>query len=613
VTTVSPSLGSRIAGEEVYVSKDLSTSWPSLLVLKAGQILMAACFLHVLPIWMPLTWLGLVWLSGILHYFGIKSHFAERLAPSARKQLVRVLFCGRFACLGTAAFFLYVPNDLAMQCVLGALIVVVASLCVMQQTGDNWRGTVGAALVIVPTALRLVAEGHWLPITLGVGGFLVLAGLSFFGSQQQAALIEQAALRRRAEDAADAMAAVGIAKSRFFAAVSHDLRQPVHAIGLYLAPLLETIHEGRAKKGVDGIHQSWKALDGLLSQVLDLTRMDAGSLEAEVTCVEVAPLVRDLVIQHNAAAEDKSIRVVALVPTKRYVSADYLMLKRVLSNLLDNAIKFSPTEGCVVIALRPDASDWSIQVRDRGGGIETLNHEKIFEEFVQLDNPGRDRQLGLGLGLAIARRFVTLMGGRTQLRSALGRGTTVSVRLPKTVPPDEALTVGSNANNAHHDTASPFVLEVPESVRQLVQISGKAILFVEDDYLVAQAMVNLLLDLGLPLLHSSSAESALHLASQACLAACDVRLPGEVSGLTLALNLRELGIPSLLMTAETSRDVRDDALSAELMVLTKPVNAQGFLDALGRLAERKRDPFDPRQRVLDGRRSSDGFRPQLGS
>ena len=171
------------------------------------------------------------------------------------------------------------------------------------------------------------------------------------------------------------------------------------------------------KKTVDGIYQSWHALDGLLSQVLALTRMDADSLQAEITKVEVAPLVRGLVLQHSAAAEKKSIRIVALVAPQRYVLADLLMLKRVLSNLLDNAIKFSPEDSRIVLALRPAGKLWSMQVRDAGPGIASASQGQVFEEFVQLSNPQRDREQGLGLGLAIAKRFTQLMHGDLRLRS----------------------------------------------------------------------------------------------------------------------------------------------------------------------------------------------------
>lgn len=564
-----------------FTPQDLATTLGILLVTKIGEALIASYFFSSLPLWMPLTWLGLVWVTGSIHLWYSTRPVLLRGSPAQRLKIERALFWLNLACLGSAAFFLYVPNNLGMHGVLNVCVVTIGALSVLQYAGDNFRGTVGAALAILPTATRYFFEDGWLYFSLGLGGYLVVVALAMFGQKQHAALIEQAALRKRAEAAADTVAAVGIAKARFFAAVSHDLRQPVHAIGLYLSPLLESTPEGLAKKGVEGIYHSWRALDDLLSQVLDLTRMDAGSLQAEQVNVELAPLIRSVVMQHSVTAEKKSIRIVALVEPQRYVLADVLMLKRVLSNLLDNAIKFSPDEARIVIALRSKGADWCIQVRDHGLGIPADMQAKVFEEFVQLDNPERDRSQGLGLGLAIARRFTELMQGQLRLRSSPSTGTCMSVYLPKTSPPQI-----SNVPLVERRVAIPQVpLHVPEPLRAALRTSGKAILVVEDDALVAQAIIQLLGNLGLSAIHAKDAKTALALAPQACIAACDVRLPGTMLGTDLAVRLQKMAIPALLMTGETSLEIKQTALAQDLLLLIKPVQPQTLLDGLGKLTE----------------------------
>jgi two-component system, sensor histidine kinase len=380
------------------------------------------------------------------------------------------------------------------------------------------------------------------------------------------------------------VAAVGLAKARFFAAVSHDLRQPVHAIGLYLAPLLAGTKDQRTEKAVQGIYQSWHALDDLLSHVLDLTQMDAGKIQAELSAVELAPLVTGLVVQHSAAAEKKSIRILALVAPQRYVLADMLMLKRVLSNLLDNAIKFSPEDARIAIAVRSVGADWCIQVRDSGPGIALALQAKVFEEFVQIDNPERDRTQGLGLGLAIAQRFTVLMQGQMHLRSASGAGSCLSVHLPKAQGPAiDLLNTSKASQNQMAQLAPQAALTVPDALRKAVRASGKSILVVEDDALVAQAIMQLLADLELPAVHAANAADAMRLAPQICMAACDVRLPGAVSGLDLAIRLQHMQIASLLMTGETGSDTKEAAQNNGLLLLIKPVNPQALLDALASL------------------------------
>jgi two-component system, sensor histidine kinase len=293
------------------------------------------------------------------------------------------------------------------------------------------------------------------------------------------------------------------------------------------------------------------------------------------------------VLQHSAAAEKKSIRIVALVPPQRYVLADLLMLKRVLSNLLDNAIKFSPEDSRIVLALRPAGKQWCIQVRDAGPGIATASQGQVFEEFVQLSNPQRDREQGLGLGLAIAKRFTQLMRGDLRLRSAPGLGTCIAVLLQRSEPePLQSAHSGALEASKLYAPDTQTQLQVSTSLRKTLQASGKAVLLVEDDELVSQALKQLFADLQLPLLHARHAEEAMALASQACVAVCDVRLPYGTSGLELADSLLHSGTPALLMTGETSSDVREAAQRKGLILLVKPVKPQTLLDGLAQLAER---------------------------
>lgn len=585
-----PGAGGPDDGSPAYAPRNVADTWSLFFVYRVGELLMIAPFVAVLPLWMPLSWLALNYATNTaMHLIRRRATYAEK--PAGERLLTdRLLFLMTYGGSATTVFFLYVPGNVGLLCILGIFMVCNGVLSIMQDAGDHWRGSVGAGLVILPTSTRFLFEDGSLMPTLGLGGYLLVVALTMLGRKQADAFMEQVALRQRAEQAADAVAGVGLAKARFFAAVSHDLRQPVHAIGLYLAPLLDTVHDPRGRKAVNGIHQAMQVLDDMLSQVLDLTRMDSGSMQPQFDSVEIEPLLRGLVVQHGAAAEKKGIRLVVLAAPRRYVHADPLMLKRALSNLIDNAIKFSGEDARIVVALRSRGSDWCVQVRDAGQGIHKDLHAKVFEEFVQIDNPERDRSHGVGLGLAIARRFVGLMQGQLRLRSALGEGTCIAVFLPKAAPvallssPDDE-SWGHLPSRRLMPVPEAPQLRVPSTLRAAIARTGKAILLVEDDAMVSQAISHLFESLQLPVLIAADARAARAAADQAFVAACDVRLPGETSGLELAIELqKELTMPCLLMTGETGVEIRAAAEANGLQLLIKPIKPQALLDGLGALS-----------------------------
>ena len=231
-----------------------------------------------------------------------------------------------------------------------------------------------------------------------------------------------------------AMANHSLRRVRHFAALGHDLRQAAHAMGLHLEPLArlaETAGSESDRRAVAAVGVSWQLLDGLLAQLVDLARLDLDTLRARLDDVEAAPIARDLVALHGALARHGGVRLVARVGAERCVRADDLLLRRVLSNLLSNAIAFSPPGATVVLALRAARGGWRFEVRDAGTGIPAEAHERVFEDFVRIDDRVGTPREGFGLGLAIARRLVALMGGSIAMRSSPGRGTCVGVTLPR--------------------------------------------------------------------------------------------------------------------------------------------------------------------------------------
>ncbi|MBI2771116.1 MAG: hybrid sensor histidine kinase/response regulator [Burkholderiales bacterium] len=571
-------MNAQAADQETPDPEDGAHSLLTFLVFRGAELFGAFLYITAVPWWRLATWYLLVFTAASLRFL-----YATRPGLARRRAGYRFFAWLHVTALGSAAYFMYVPESLLMQTVLGVQLFAMAAAMALRLSGDFLRTAVGVTLVIAPAALRAIYEGtgggNVLQALIGGGALCVLATIVLGSRVHERSLLRQYEQRRMAERAADAMAGVGLLKSRFFAAVSHDLRQPVHAIGLYLEPLdrLSTATGNEdARRAVQGIRLSWLALDGLLSQVLDLTRMDAGALEPRIQPVELAPLVRGLIVQHSASAERRGVRLVALAREGRYAMADELMLRRVISNLLDNAIKFSDPGATVAVAVRYGRTAWRLQVRDDGKGIPQAAQAMIFDEFAQIGNEARDRQQGYGLGLAISRRFTSLMQGSLTVRSETGLGCSMTVSLQRgTAPTLPEETPGSPEAGRG---SSPSGTELHQS--QLLRLPHQEILIVEDDLLVADAMTHLLRSWGQRVMHVGTAAEALAHSRFGQIAICDVRLPGGASGMDLALKLRRAGKNVLVITGETDAGIRQAADEAGLTLLIKPVSSAQLLKAL---------------------------------
>lgn len=566
--------------------EDSAHTVASLWALRACELLCVLMFATALPWQQPALWFSVIAGMGMLRWWHVNRPAFRNLPKARRQRAYRIYMWVLMAFVGSACWFLYVPDNIPMLAVLMSYLLGNATLIAVRLTGDVVRTTIALCLAVLPTSIRLIVDGlggHTLLVMMGTGGILMTVTMVFLSRAQELGVMRQVEQRRRAEAAADTIAALGLAKSRFFAAVSHDLRQPVHAIGLYLAPLVnlaERAQDRAALRAIDGITQSWRALDDLLSQVLDLTRMDSGAVQAELRPTEIAPLVESLVRQHSAVAEAAGVRIVSLVRLHAFAEADELMLVRVLSNLMDNAIKFSPAGSTVLVALRGGGAHWRLQVRDAGMGIAAEAQARVFEEFVQMHNEARDRRQGLGLGLAIARRLALLMNGDIAVRSALGQGTCMTVTLPKAGRPPDAEPVQAAAGQ-HEPHSMPGAL-LPLAGHQVPSpaFAVERVLLVEDDSLVAEATRDQLVSWGLQVLHVETAAEAMAQAAFGDVAICDVRLPNAASGLELALALREMGQRVLLISGETHAALRESASRHRLPLLIKPVSSAQLLTAL---------------------------------
>jgi signal transduction histidine kinase len=280
-------------------------------------------------------------------------------------------------------------------------------------------------------------------------GLAALAGLA--GLAQKAMRAERAA-KAKADQAAlacvEALAAkaeterANAAKAKFFAAASHDMRQPAQALTLLVEILRPYLVSPQARKAGAAMEQATQAMQGLLDTLLEVSRLDAGMVTPCFTHLSPARIIDRLVEDYAPQAAAKGLTLRKFTAGGQAYS-DPALLERILRNLLENALRYTE-QGGILIGCRRRGAGLAITIADTGQGIPEDQQESVFEEFIQLANPARDRRLGLGLGLSIVRRLAQLLDAEVTLRSIPGRGTVVTVALGV-----EDVAVGRQV--AHHD------------------------------------------------------------------------------------------------------------------------------------------------------------------
>lgn len=230
-----------------------------------------------------------------------------------------------------------------------------------------------------------------------------------------------AGAKREAEEANQA-------KTRLVAAAVHDLLQPLNAARMFLSALRGRLPDSTCRDIADNVDNALTAQDGILTSLLDISRLESGALEKRVRDFPLEPLLEALTIEFGILANARGLRV-HHVATSAVVRSDEALLRRILQNLLSNAVRYT-RNGHIVIGCRRDGTQLRIEVHDTGTGIPQARQQEIFEEFRRLDNAGGE-EAGAGLGLAIVDRIAQLLDHRIGLRSTPGRGSVFSVTLPR--------------------------------------------------------------------------------------------------------------------------------------------------------------------------------------
>lgn len=387
------------------------------------------------------------------------------------------------------------------------------------------------------------------------------------------AVIRDITDRKRAEAAAIGARAAEQAsrtKTQFLAAASHDLRQPLQTLNLYADALALSTLDERQRKILDNMMKSARNLGGILNQLLDISKLDAGMVKFEPATVLAESILVVLDNEFARLAADKHLRFDVFASKHcPCIHADAHLLTTVLRNLVGNAIKYTE-HGGILVSIRRRDDRVLVQVRDTGIGMSEDDVAHIFEEYFQVNNPERDRAKGYGLGLSIVRRLARLMDTEISCRSVPGKGSVFALSLP--------LPAGAAACAIE---AEPAAQAMPAVLR------GKRIVIVEDDGDVAQALTQALVMCDIDSLIFPSAEAALASPEtrRADYFLCDLRLPG-IDGLQLLETLQESAaapLKAVLFSGETSPRQVARAKAAGWTTLTKPIHLPQLLLALERL------------------------------
>lgn len=364
--------------------------------------------------------------------------------------------------------------------------------------------------------------------------------------------------------------AANAAKTRFLAAASHDLRQPVQALAMYMAALQREPSAVARHELMTRMNQSLQALGGLFDVLLDVSRLDAGLVPVHAAPLRVDALLRRLVDEVLLLAEQRGLRLRLRLPDDAAATvSDAVLLEGCLRNLLDNAIKYTERGG-VVVRLRARPGGWRVEVRDTGIGIDTALQSQVFHEFFQVGNEERDRSKGLGLGLSIVKRTAALLGHPLGLRSRVGRGSCFHLDLP------------------HHAVPADDVAAVPANVGEP---SALGLIVIDDDASVRDSLAALLERWGHRVMQGSDAPDALaqwqRLGRPAVSAAIvDLRLRAGRTGLQAIADLRSdvgAAMPALVVTGDIAPSrlrLLADANQPWLPKPLMPMRLRSWLQAL---------------------------------
>jgi signal transduction histidine kinase/CheY-like chemotaxis protein len=575
---IAPALLARARADQVG---ELYAGWHrTSLSMFLGAALLCAAMWGQTPPWLMAAWVTLIVANQLWRGALVRAWHRAQPGLAAAPRWGRYWAAGSTvggALWGAAAVAMYPDSPphqaLLIVCLFG---VVLGGLNLTAVYKPSFYGFVVPALL--PLILREALVADQVHTFTALVMSVVLGFVLAFGHHLNGVLTRSLAIRyenidlidglksqtRVAHEARAAAEAANRAKSQLLAAASHDLRQPLHALGLYTAALATRARGSTWQPLVGNVQSAVNALEAQFAQLLDLSQLEAGAHKPERSRVALAPLFARVVAEFRPQAEAKGLNLRS-VPTRLAVDSDAALLERMLRNLVANAVRYTSRGGIVVGARRRGARVSAVVV-DTGVGIAPEHGERIFEEFYQVRCGNRTRAApsGMGLGLAIVRGLAKLLGHDVAVASRPGAGSCFRIDAPR-------------AADAVHMFAATKA-DVARAGR--ASLEGTLVAVVDDDPAAIDAMTELFSVWGAEVVGGRDAPNLLDALGRGArypdLVVADLRLGDGASGVVTVRALRdELGfaVPALIVSGDTSMAAERAARSAGLTLLPKPVVA----------------------------------------
>jgi len=396
-------------------------------------------------------------------------------------------------------------------------------------------------------------------ISITVPSLLLSADVEVRKQAEESLRSAQIGLERKVAERTQELERANAARSRFFAMASHDLRQPLHALGLFVAQLRMPLKATERAKTIERVDATRREMDEMFNSLLDISRLDAGILPPKITEFPIAPLLQKIETRFDQATREKGLHL-RVRPSDAWVRSDPLLLERILINLVSNAVRYT-LRGGIIVGCRRRGEVLRIEVWDSGPGIPADQRQNIFGEFVQLPAIEGNRYGGLGLGLAIVDRLRRLLNHQIDLTSTVGRGSRFAILVPMA---DERVTLAEPVGAPH---PAAFAVE------------GKLILVIDDAPIVQEGTGGLLGKWGYSVVTAGSEEAALlRLAERRRrpdLIISDYHLASGKTGIGAIQQINTAfgsAIPAILISGDTAAEPLRDAADSGYILLHKPVD-----------------------------------------
>ena len=531
-------------------------------------ILISALLIFLLLVYrVEVSW-ALAWLAGVMVVSGARFGLTDRLVGLAKSPVTVIsmllLLNGLCLVMPLLAFESFADVDRAF-----VSIVLIALATASAATTSGYRGVFlwFAAVMLLPLSVAWIltaelAESPW--VGRGMGGLIAVYLVFLAGLGRDAFRVFDESCRIRFDErelngrlaaALETAQQASQAKTRFLAAASHDLRQPLHTIGVLVAAIGLRKLDDRSREIVQMLGSVSHSLSGQLDGLLDVSKLDAGIIKPELHIESLDEIVRSHVASMDAIAREKGVFIKAHCPERVRVLTDVNLMRRVLGNLTSNALKFT-SEGGVSVVLKKQGKHAVLEVLDTGDGIAPEHQKLVFQEFYQVGNSERDRSKGLGLGLAIVQRVCALLNIELALDSSPGHGSRFTLRLPL----------------ADDDGIVSAV--IPATLTEF-DVSSLNVLVVDDEADVREGMRLLLEELGCAVFLADGLVAASRCAQNAVInmVISDFRLKDSASGVDVIRRMQMMhpDVYPLLISGDTAPDRLQQAEAANIALLHKPV------------------------------------------